>query len=988
MELYIPFSFLCQCMPAPPSLSLSLSYSPPFRAAKANNHLIVYKLVEEFDAPTFSTHPETAENILHFACHNISTLRFYFASRHRELLCIPDCQGNSPLHIICSNNDLEFVTWLFHGVLGGEERGGRQGAGDSRYSGSLPRNNMTPSLNPPRLLGAPRFRAETDAPSMVLAPVPQPHLARSSSQVHVSEVSLAVSAETTRSNSEIGLIDEGDVNDRANGSIPIPNGRLEGGSGSELTPSPQTRVTFTIPEDSEAPEVPPPSNPLPASFISDMKLFRKNTMGESILHILASRGHSQLLATILRVAERIRHVMGKDELDVVTERDGFTLRTPIEEGLMVGNIDCVRLLIEFVKNINSMKRLFEDKDLMKVAVLFDQEGSAKNMEALEMLIGYGFKTGLGKSITLADLKEQRDVTRLLLFYQTQVVNSLEFATVHQNQLVSLKAGHIKWEGFNLRNIDGEWFHDANCAVDSVSRIFHDPDHRIHNLFRQSQAFFRKLGMSCLGYFKSSDIPSSLERSYIVPLVEINLMENQLTSVPPELFQQRHLKTLLLSHNDLSRLPESDNLNQSLYDCPRLRTVDLDWNHLQTLPEDFCRGVGQSLEELNLVHNRLTDLPPGLWMMRKLRKLKLTNNRLTRLHRFSDPWYYANPSLSQNVVMLFEASPEGELRLTEGNEVVREQEVIYHVKQYLQNMMSFLKTVLVVMGKDDPSINLAKVVIDIHWQRCNSYKKPSFEPRPPQIIEALFDQIEEEGSPTLIQRGFTSLQELHLNQNSFRELPWDLPCLLPDLSKLFITENEITDLDVVKGSPARITTLCLSKNQIVNTAKKRSVAVPCGSLLFLLSTQPDRTGYGDYCTHCQHLSLENVAKLTLDFNKLERFELVNISSTTDEESTETGLTAFASIDIDPRFPHLTFLNLASNLLTTVPRSLEKFPHLSYLNLSQNVGIRELPEEMGLLNPQVFLTLGLDGLFIRNIPHSIVSTGITRNIIGYLKSIKEK
>ena len=957
-----------------------------YRAAKADNHPIVHNLVEEFNAPMFSTHPETAENVLHFACHNISPLRFYFIDRHRELLCIPDCLGNSPLHIVCSNNDLELVSWLFRGVLSVKERGGRQGLGLCRNSGSLPRNALpSPNLgsNCHRLLGAPRVRAETDAPNLVTE-VESSQIGRSSSHVHVSNALMGVLTETNRSNSEIGLVEE-DETDQSECSVTVPN---EGVERNEPTLSPQTRVTFSIPEDSEPPKAPPPSNPIPVSFISDMKLFRKNTAGESILHILASHGHSKLLATILRVAERIRYTMGKDELDIVTERDGFTVRTPIEEGLMTGNLECVHLLIEFAKTIDTMQRLFEDQDLMKVAVLFDKEGSAKNMEALKMLIGYGFKTGLGKSITLADLKEQRDVTRLLLFYQTQVVNSVEFATVHPNQMVSLKAGRVKWEGFNLRHIDGEWFHDANCAVDSVSRIFHDPNHRVHNLNRQLQAFFCKLGASCLSYFSNLDIPSSLERLYVVPLVEINLTENHLMTLPAELFQQRHLRTLLLSHNDLSQLPESQNMNQTLYNCPKLQTLNLDWNQLTTLPEEFCRGVGQSLEELNLVRNRLTDLPPGLWMMRKLKKLKLNSNRLTRLHRFSDPQCYSDPSLSQNIVMMFEASPEGELKVTNG-QVERKEEDIYHTKQYLQNLMSFLKTVLVLMGRDDPSINLAKVVIDIHWQRYNRTKNPSHEPHLPQIIDALFDQIESEGNPSLIDRGFMRLEELHLNENCFQELPWDLPCLVPGLRKLFIMENELSDVDIVQGSPVSITTLCLSKNQIVNTTKKRSVALPCGSLPFLLCMQPDRTSYRDYCTHCQRSTLEKLAKLTLDSNRLEKFELVNISSDVAEQSTES---AFASIDINPLFPNLTFLNLANNLLACVPRNMEKFSHLSYLNLSQNVGIRELPEKMGMLNPQVFLTLGLEGLFIRNIPHSIMKTGITqnstRNIICYLKSIREK
>ena len=966
-----------------PTFHISHTHTHTHRAAKADNHLIVYKLVEEFGVnATYSTHPETAEHVLHFACHNTSTLRFYFASRHRELLCIPDRLGNSPLHIVCERNDLEFITWLFRGVLGGDEGGVRVTVNTCRSSGSLPRKSV-PSLNPlgrSGVLGAPRNRAESHAP--LSGPLLQaPLFGRSSSQAQFSSDAASPPWGTLRSNSDIGLTEE-DPQEEEDPSNLIANGSPET-SRSKHTP------TFTIPEDPEP--SPPSSAPLPVSFIADMKLFRKNIVGESILHILACRGHAHLLETILRVAERLRHVMGKDELGVVTERDGFTLRTPIEEGLMVGNLDCVCLLIDFAEKVKVMKRLFEDPDLMKVAVLFDQGGSEKNMTALKMLISYGFKTGLGKSITLADLKEQRDVTRLLLFYQTQVVNSLEFATVHPNHTVSIKTGHIKWEGFNLRHIDGGWVHDANCAVDSVSRIFHDPDYKVHKAFRQFQTFFCRLGASCLSYFSNSDVPSSLEKSYVVPLVEINLTENHLTSLPPELFQQRHLRTLQLSHNELSELPTSpDGLRGTLYNCPRLRELDLDWNQLQSLPEEFCRGVGQSLEQLNLVHNKLTELPPGLWMMRRLKKLKLNSNSLSHLHRFSDPKWYLDPCLSRKVVMLFEAGSDGELCAAEGSSMVEGQGEVDRIKRYLQNLMSFLKTAMVLLGRDDPGVNLAREVIDVHWQRYHCAENPSGEHSLGRntIIDTLFDQVEEEGNSSLIQQGFTSLEELHLDQNSFAELPWDLPCLLPRLKKLFLTENVLTNVDIVRGSPARIMTLCLSKNQIVDTARRRSVALPCGSLLFLLSTQPDRTGFGDYCTHCQHLSLESLAKLTLDCNLLETFNMVDLSSGDHEERATETYQAFASIDIQPLFPHVTFLNLARNFLRQVPRNLERFSHLSYLNLSANAGITELPGEMGMLNPQVFLTLCLEGLFIKNIPHSIVRTGITRNIICYLKSIREK
>ena len=954
------------------------------RAAKADNGIVVYKLVEEFGInPTYFTHPETAENVLHFACRNLSQLRFYFASRFRELLCIPDSEGNSSLHIACENNDLEFVAWLFHGVLGVDDSGWN--------CGPMPRVSVH-SMNPASQGGGDRPRAESHMPQHVLqpaSPAGPDSLVRSFSHVHVTQGASELSPprrESIRSSSEVALCEEDPTDTHC--SSKHMNGAVSNGSvGSDAhfhTSEGPGPITFTA-SAKEFP-LPYPPTPLPVSFIVDMKLFRKNTEGESILHMLASHGHSRLLSLILRVAERLKHVMGEDELGVLTRRDGFTMRTPVEEGLMVGNTECVHLLLEFAENANLMHRFFEDDNLLKVALLFDQDGSAKNMEALKMLIGYGFNSGLAKSVTLADLKEQRQVTRLLLFYQTQVVNSLEFATVHPNHTVSLKVGRVKWEGFNLRHIDGEWFHDANCAVDSVSRIFHHPDYKIHKNHRHTQSFFRRLGTSCLSYFSNITVPSSsLQRSYIVPIVEINLTENHLSTVPPELFQQHHLHIIRLSHNELRELPTSGGAHETLYSCPKLHKLELDWNRLQTVPEEFCRGVGKSLEELNLVHNEITELPPGLWVMRQLKKLKLSNNCLSQLHPLSDPRYYIDPLLSQQVVMFFEAGAGGELQVTQSScDVVGNQEVLHEVKCYLKRLIAFLKTVLVMLDVDDPSLNLAQEVINIHWQRYNS---SSIDTPPNGIIDTLLDSAVNSDGTSLIETGFTSLKELHLDQNSFQEVPWDLPCVLPRLHKLYLMENEIASVDIVCGSPSEITTLCLSKNQITTTLKVRSTALPCASPLFLLSTQPDRLAY---CTHCQHTCLGTLCKLTLDCNRLVKFDLVNVSSDNCEDENSDYLQMFTTIDIQPLFPRIAFLNLASNQLTCVPRSVEKLTHLSSLNLSGNTAITELPEEMGALNPQVFLTLLLDGVFIKNIPQSILQSNVsvTRNIICYLKSIREK
>ena len=735
------------------------------------------------------------------------------------------------------------------------------------------------------------------------------------------------------------------------------------------------------------------SAPISATFISDMRLFRKNVDGESILHLLACRGHAQLMNRVLRVAEILQHSLEPEDLDVLTQRDGFTLRTPIEEGLMVGHLDCVRLLIEFVAKTDQMKRLFVDEDLLKVAVLFDQQDSTKNLEALKMLIGFGFHSGLAKSITLADLKERCDVTRLLLYFQTQMVNALEYVTVHPNHSVSLKTGRIKWEGFNLRHMEGEWLHDAYDAVDSVSRAFNDPKRKVHENFRYSQTFFRNLGARCLHYFSNKvPIPSSPKQFYscVVPIIEMNLSENHLTSVPPELFQQPHLRSLKLSHNELKELPTSDVVHETLYSCPKLRKLELDWNCLESLPEELCRGVGRTLEELNVVHNHLKKLPPGLWVMKKLKKLNLSQNKLSHLHVFSSAKYFFNTELTRRVVTSFEATPSGMLKIAEGGRMEWDQEALCKVEQYLIELISFLKTVLVIQEKDDPSINLAQAVIDIHWRRYRDYENYTQIPRSAETccIADLNteEEEEEEEESSLIKIGLSGLDELHLNNNLFQELPWDLPCIAPNLRKVYLMQNLITDLDVIHGPPSKISTLCLGHNRIATTMKLRSPNLPCASPLLLLSNQYDRANL--YCSHCNRTQVERLSKLSLEHNHLTQFNLVNLANDCSIEDLPQNLETYANIELQQLFPALAVLNLARNHLEQVPSHMEKLTSLSSLDLSGNTAITELPEELGKMNPQVFITLQLDELFIKNIPHSILETKSARNIICYLKAIREK
>ncbi len=220
--------------------------------------------------------------------------------------------------------------------------------------------------------------------------------------------------------------------------------------------------------------------------------------------------------------------------------------------------------------------------------------------------------------------------------------------MHAHVQVTLDKGGINWEGLQLDQVDRLWLYDCYDAVDSVSRAFDldtillSPEGNID--------FYQQLGKDCLHYFNDRlPLPATLllPRRPLTMVTEVNVGNNQLTEVPEELFQMQSLQMLKLYHNELTSLPSSDDLYNTLYTSP-IQRLELDWNKLVTLPEDLFRGVANSLEELSVECNQLKWLPPGLWVCPKLKTLKLSRNRLSQLHTLSSPAYYTDLELTKQV----------------------------------------------------------------------------------------------------------------------------------------------------------------------------------------------------------------------------------------------------------------------------------------------------------------------------------------------------
>jgi len=106
------------------------------------------------------------------------------------------------------------------------------------------------------------------------------------------------------------------------------------------------------------------------------------------------------------------------------------------------------------------------------------------------------------------------------------------------------------------------------------------------------------------------------------LVELNMSNNKLVSIPFGIAALDQLTKLDLHNNKIASLPESIGM------IPQLETLDLSCNELVKLPNSFCRMM--HLHSLSLQKNKLTQLPDNIGVLTELRSLNVEYNEITRL----------------------------------------------------------------------------------------------------------------------------------------------------------------------------------------------------------------------------------------------------------------------------------------------------------------------------------------------------------------------
>lgn len=258
--------------------------------------------------------------------------------------------------------------------------------------------------------------------------------------------------------------------------------------------------------------------------------------------------------------------------------------------------------------------------------------------------------------------------------------------------------------------------------------------------------------------KLTAIPSEI--SQLTKLREINLSGNQLTVVPPEISQLTNLKSLVLSDNKLVILPAR------IGQLENLQLLDLGGNMLTQIPSTIDQL--KKLREINLSQNQLTVVHAAIGQLKDLQLLDLSGNKLTvvppAIHHLKN---LQEINISQNQLTVV-PSMIGQLKNLQsldlnGNMLTEVPPTIDQLKNLRKINFSGnkLKTVPFAISqlKDLQSLDLSGNKLTVV---------------PPAI-------------PYL-----KNLQEINLSNNQLKTVP-DSLCELIQLRYLYLSDNELTTI---------------------------------------------------------------------------------------------------------------------------------------------------------------------------------------------------
>jgi len=130
------------------------------------------------------------------------------------------------------------------------------------------------------------------------------------------------------------------------------------------------------------------------------------------------------------------------------------------------------------------------------------------------------------------------------------------------------------------------------------------------------------GTQCLSNIGRDICQDPVKANGMTALTFLDLGENEITRVPPQIGNFTYLEDLTLSNNMIN------GVKPEIGKCKNLTHLDLSYNKLKRLPENI--GMLNKMAKMEIDHNLMTSLPDSLPKMGMLERLDASNNEIEML----------------------------------------------------------------------------------------------------------------------------------------------------------------------------------------------------------------------------------------------------------------------------------------------------------------------------------------------------------------------
>ncbi|KAL9654365.1 hypothetical protein ABK040_010393 [Willaertia magna] len=422
------------------------------------------------------------------------------------------------------------------------------------------------------------------------------------------------------------------------------------------------------------------------------------------------------------------------------------------------------------------------------------------------------------------------------------------------------------------------------------------EHNIDEFIEQGGITEHYIKLEHKGYTSIPDfiLESKALRSELEILI---LSHNRITSIPPDITQLEALKILDLSHNKFIK-----NFTYDLLNLKHLIGLNLSYNSIRKIPDQFFNKFKQqmmvlqlnnnllqnvdngdwsnfknSLIELQLADNNLIEIPDSICELQNLTNLNLSGNYLENLPKK----FYLLKNLK---TLLLQRNNLKKLNKFEGTD--------YTIFYTMKNLINFDISNNKLNENDLIGLDELNNLQNIKF-RTNKFKK--------------FPEIN---------KTFLNLKKIDLSNNKIIKFPIDISLHLGNLiEELNISNNQIEILPIEFQHFIKLKVLNISKNNLIELP---SYIGNCNNLQIL---KANNNFIKNIHSKCFNKNLNKLYEIDLDFNFLK-----TIPKTICELN------------------ELIILRIENNELEYLPNEISYCKHLKGLYLSKNK-LKYLPETIG-------------------------------------------